>query len=203
MKKIKISASKISNFNVCPKKLEFQYVMGIPQDDHHYFETWKLTEELLVKLLTNKKIDVEYKDDIKKLAYSIYENKKFQELIKDKKLEFQHKYETDDIIGFSDIETDDTIIDIKTSSTKWNEKTLQEKKYQAMMYMKYSNKPNFYFVIVNKNTYEVQVIKINIKCFKPLEDKIHAVKLAFEMWIFPTAPGFHCKFCDYNKICDN
>jgi hypothetical protein len=202
---IKISPSKIMMYEVCPKQLHFQYILKIPQDEKDYFEYWKNCEALIMEMIYEKEDNPieKYWVEVVKLANAIYENKKFQELIKWKELIYQREYKNDDIHWFSDIETDDTIIDIKTSSVKWNKETIEKYKYQAMTYLKYSWKKNFYFVIWNKKTYEVQVIKVRVKDFKPLEQKIIELKLAFEMWIFPAKPWFHCKnFCSFNQLCD-
>lgn len=198
-----ISPSKIYTYEDCPKKLEFKYILWIPQIEHDYFTIWKDVEDYLCNVLIEKKVSTKIPSkEIIKLATAIYQNSKFQELIKDKALTYQQEYKTTEIHGFSDIETDDTIIDIKTSSVKWNLDTVKKYRFQAMTYLKNSWKKIFYFIIVNKKTYEVQTLKVNIKDYKELDQKIFEVKLAFEMWIFPTNPTFMCKYCDYNSICD-
>jgi CRISPR/Cas system-associated exonuclease Cas4 (RecB family) len=198
-----ISPSKIMMYNDCPKKLEFKYIFWIPQKDQDYFQIWKDVEDYLCNVLLQKKEATKIPSkEIIKLANSIYQNRQFQELIKNKDIIYQKEYKTSEIQGFSDIETEDTIIDIKTSSAKWNLDTVKRYKFQAMTYMKYSWKSNFYFVVVNKKTYDVQVLKVNISNFEDLENKIFEIKLAFKMWVFKTNPSFNCKFCDYNEICE-
>lgn len=191
-------------YETCAKQLHFAYVLKIPWDDHDYFQIWKDTEALLFEMLEWKedKPVEKYWAEIVKLANAIYENTKFQELISWKKLQYQTKYEDEDTIWYSDLETPEIVIDIKTSSSKWNNETVRKYRFQALTYLKKSWKKEFYFVVVNKKTYEVQVIKVTPKDFSELEAKIREVKLAFEMWIFPATPGFHCKMCSYNNLCD-
>ena len=191
-------------YETCPKQLHFAYVLKIPWDDHDFFQIWKDTETLLFEMLEWKedKAIEKYWVEIVKLANAIYENTKFQELISWKKLQYQTKYEDEDTLWYSDLETPEIVIDIKTSSTKWNTDTVRKYRFQALHYLKKSWKKEFYFVVVNKKTYEVQVIKVTPKDFSELEAKIREVKLAFEMWIFPATPGFQCKMCSYNNLCD-
>lgn len=191
-------------YETCAKQLHFAYVLKIPWDEHDYFQIWKDTETLLFEMLEWKeeKPVEKYWVEIVKLANAIYENTKFQELISWKKLQYQTKYEDEDTLWYSDLETPEIVIDIKTSSTKWNTETVRKYRFQALHYLKKSWKKEFYFVVVSKKTYEVQVIKVTPKDFSELEAKIREVKLAFEMWIFPATPGFQCKMCSYNNLCD-
>lgn len=203
-----ISPSKIKMYEECPKKLEFKYVLWIPMQDQPYFKTGRNVEEYLRyelkwRLPAGKK-EEDYTQEEIKMAETIYLNKKFREIIPNEdELQYQTEYKNEEIQWFSDIETKDSIIDIKTSSIKWDEKTLKENRFQAWIYMKYSWKTKFYFVILNKKTYEVQVIKVSIKDFTELENKIFEVKLAFQMWAFPKKEWYHCQRCDYNIICKN
>lgn len=188
-------------FDTCPKQLWFKYELWMPQDDHDYFQYWKDVEELLVSLLENKK-PKKYSPEVTRLANAMYSHEEFRKIIEWKKLKYQTKYENENVLWFSDIETDDVIIDVKTSSQKWNEETIQKYKFQAKIYLKYSWKKIFYFLIWNKKTYEVQWIKVTTNDFSDLEKKISEVKQAFEIWYFPARPAFHCKFCDYNNFCN-
>ena len=203
MKQLLISPSKIYSFNECPKKLEFRYVLNIPWDYHDYFEIWKNVEAYLWNILIMKE---KYEqgtmtDQEIKLAEAIYNSSKFQDLIKDKELIYQRHYKTDEIEWYSDIETDEIIIDIKTSATSWNDWTIEKYKYQAKLYMRESGKKTFYFVIANKKNYAVQVIKITSKNFDDLNAKIQEVKLAFELWAFSKNEWPNCFRCDYKNIC--
>ena len=191
-------------YETCAKQLHFAYVLKIPWDDKEYFKFGRDVETLLFEMLEwkeNKPVE-KYWAEVVKLANAIYENNKFQELISWKKLQYQTKYEDENTLWYSDLETPEIVIDIKTSSMKWNNETVRKYRFQALNYLKQSGKKEFYFVIWNKKTYEVQVIKVTPKDFSELEAKIHEVKLAFEMWIFPATPGFHCKMCSYNNLCD-
>lgn len=57
------------------------------------------------------------------------------------------------------------------------------------------------FVIVNKTTRKVQVIKIVPKDLRDYEDKITELRLAMELGVFNPNPSFACKFCDYYTFC--
>jgi len=191
-------------YNECPKKLEFRYILNIPLDEHEYFEIWKNVEEYLRNVLIMKgeygKWNISEHEI--KLAKAIYENKHFRELIEWKTLTYQKHYITNDVEWFTDIETDDAIIDIKTSSVSWNSNTIQKYKYQAKMYLKESWKKLFYFVIVNKKNYRVQVIKITTDTFEDLKEKIHEIKTAFELGVFPKKEWLNCYRCDYKTLCN-
>ena len=202
-----ISPSKIFMYNECPKKLDFRYVMWIPQQDQPYFKIWRNVEERLryeLKwVLPEWKTKDDYTQEEIRMADTIYLNKKFRELIQNEdELKYQTEYKNDVIQWYSDIETSDSIIDIKTSSTKWNSDTVSKYKYQAWIYLKYSWKKNFYFVVLNKNTYEVQVIRVWIKDFTEIDNKIFELQLAFQMWAFPKKEWYHCKRCDYKILCN-
>lgn len=198
-----ISASKIKSWNLCPKMLRFRYVLKIPWEDKEYFKIGRDTETIYCDIISWKREIIEDpQSEPEKLAMALYKDKKLTELVKDEELIFQKEYKTWDVIAYTDIETPSVCIDLKTSSIKWNKKTLEDSKYQAKMY-KMLNWKTFYFAIVNKKTYEVQVIEVESITFDDLRAKIEEVKLAFKEWLFRAEPWFHCnRFCDYNKICD-
>lgn len=103
--------------------------------------------------------------------------------------------------AFTDIETDECVIDIKTSSTDWNEEMVQESKWQAKIYTKLTGKP-FYFCIVNKKTKKCQLIKVPVTDFEDLHLKIDELQLAVELGVFQPTPSFKCRFCSFKETCD-
>lgn len=109
----RISPSKLRTFDECPKRFEFRYVQGIPDTDKPYFEMGRKVEADLYLLLEGKIPEEGYS---RKLAEAIFADAKFQALVKGKALVFQNEIKTDDFIGYTDIETDTDVIDIKTTS---------------------------------------------------------------------------------------
>ena len=75
-----------------------------------------------------------------------------------------------------------------------------EYKWQAKAYFKHTGKP-VTFVIVNKTSMKVQVIKIVPRDLQDYEDKIAELRLAVEMGIYNPNPSFKCKFCDFSTFC--
>ncbi len=193
----RISPSRLRTFNECPKKFEFQYIQELPTTDKDYFECGRKVEEILYLLIRGEEAPKNYEW---KLAKAIYENKDFRKLIDWKELKFQNEVKTDDFIGYTDIETDTDVIDIKTSSASITAETAKDYKWQAKGYFKHTGKP-VTFVIVNKNNQNVQVIKMIPKDLNDYEEKILELRLAVELGIMNPKTGFHCKFCDFSSLC--
>lgn len=200
---MKISASKIKSWNLCPKMLWYRYILRIPTPDKEVFRIWRETETIYCDIISKKRKPIkEPQSEVEKLAMALYNNKELSELVMWQKLKFQKKYDVWDFIAYTDIETPTVCIDLKTSSTNWTKKTVSEYRFQAKIY-KLLNWKEFYFAVVNKKTYEVQVIKVNIFDYDDLKAKVEEVKLGFNMMAFPAKPWFHCeRFCDYHKICN-
>lgn len=135
------------------------------------------------------------------MAEALYSFKPFRELVDGKKLTFQKEYDTPLYRAFTDIETDECVIDVKTSAADWNEQTVQESKWQPKIYTKLTGKP-FYFLVVNKKTKRCQLIKVPVGNYDDLHLKTDELKLAIELGVFQPKPSFKCRFCDFKAVCD-
>jgi len=206
MTKLVISASKLKTYDSCPKQYEFKYIQKLPWLEHDYFDTGKNVEALLfakIKMEEPPAPEKPYTEEEKKMAESLYKFKPLQKLIWWMSLIYQRKHFDWDRIGFTDLETDLDIIDIKTSASIWNENIVKENRFQAKMYHRFCNwKKKFHFVIVlKKSDYPCQIISLNIKDYKDLEQIEMELKTAIELKVFPKAESYRCKQCDYSTIC--
>ena len=104
--------------------------------------------------------------------------------------------------GLTDIETNEAVIDIKTSASSWTEEMVRDMKWQAKIYTRLTGK-QFYFCIVNKKNKTCQLIKVPVKDFDDLDLKIEELNLAIELGIFQPIPSFKCRWCDFKKTCDS
>jgi len=198
----KLSASTIKMYDQCPKKYEYRYIQKLPELAHDYFDTGKRVEEELYRMLgaDMQGYDEQPNDDEKKMARALYNFKPFRALIDGKELTYQKEHFTDTMKGLTDIETDDCVIDIKTSASSWSEQTVRESRWQAKIYTRLTGKP-FYFCIVNKKNYSCQLISVPVKDYDDLDLKVDELNLAIELGIFPIEPSFKCKFCDFKPVC--
>lgn len=182
-----ISASKIKLFDSCPYCFYLRYVVGLPSPNKTYFQLGKDVEANLQTLLTGNELENKNSYEAK-LAHVLCSNKKFQELIVDQELVFQNKLETEvngiPFLAYTDIETKDVVIDIKTSATKWSAQTIQDYKYQAIAYSLITKKP-FYFVVIKKATNptseDVQVISVKVS-EQSIKDFCEKVKFVWDIW---------------------
>lgn len=131
----RISPSKLRTFDECPKRFEFRYVQGIPETDKTYFEMGRKVEADLYLLLEGKVPEDGYS---KVLAEAIYANADFRKLVDGKKLVFQNEIKTDDFIGYTDIETDEDVIDVKTTSANITAESVKDYRWQAKGYYKHT-----------------------------------------------------------------
>lgn len=198
---MQISASKLKTFEECARKFKYCYVDKLPKTPHDYFEIGKHVEEILRSLIQHEAVKSWYTLEEIKMANALYGDNSFRSLIDWKELTYQYKIDTPDIIGYTDIETPEDVIDIKTSASNWTQETVKEYMYQAMIYAR-ERKKNMVFVVLNKKSLRVQIIRVPIKSFLPLEEKIIELKLMLELgWQWDKNPTWKCKFCDYNLTC--
>jgi CRISPR/Cas system-associated exonuclease Cas4 (RecB family) len=203
---MQVSASKLKLFEACPKSYDYKYIQKLPELERDYFETGKRVEEKLYEFLMweDKPGYIPWQEEPfeseRLMAEALFYFSPFRRLIDDKELVFQKEYDTPLYKAFTDIETEDCVIDIKTSSMNWNEDTVFEHRWQAKIYTELTGKP-FYFVIVNKKTFKCQIIKVPVKDLKDVRLKVEELKLAIELGVFQPRPSFRCRFCSFEAIC--
>lgn len=185
-----ISVSKINLFEKCQYCFHLKYVIGLPQPEKDYFIVGKSVEAKLKELLEqNGKIPCQvYEEQVTvnqwNMAKAIHDNSEFQNLAKGKRTyQKEYKTEIDEIpfLAYTDIETKQNVIDIKTSASKWNAETVKQNKWQAIAYSLLSGK-KFHFVIIKKSDkpspHDVQII-----CPKISDEAIQSFKnMAKHVW---------------------
>lgn len=221
-----VSASKLSTYDKCPAQIKFKYIDKIPELDRDYFEYGKLVEDKFKILLDGGSLERDcpeangayalYNDpEVKKLfanGYTAYqwEHKRIRSKANPSEyhsLGKDERYHPDGgeigLIWFTDFETDDYTIDIKTAANGRGEKDVMGAKRQAKMYILFRGWKPVKFVVLNKKTFAVKIFTVSTNNFSDFLAKIEELKIAYDNeLLFPKPSFMACKFCSFSALCD-
>ena len=211
---IRLSATKLKTFDLCPLQYKYSYVLWLIQQDsdalalgreYHsileqyvwwenvYIREWKFKEQLEWLLKKYKENPIEWEVITREERFKIeWLNVDWEDIIIDWVFD---RRDVDKTVEYKTSSFDYKDIDIDNFQTKlyiWG----RNKLYSELLPITYhvNNKKK-----INNKKYKPQIIEVKPDRFKPEETEQEIIDVARKIknWEFKHKPGSHCFYCPY------